>query len=88
VFIFNKKVVEIVDNSASLFSSSIQNHPICLLVKFLVNFTRVSVKKQKLFSYLIFFFFKNDKSISLDGKSTSNSFVENFLEEVKSHLKQ
>ena len=34
---FSLTVVEIVDNSASLYSSSIQNHPICILVKYLVR---------------------------------------------------
>lgn len=32
---FDISIVECVDNSASLFTSSIQNHPICILVKFM-----------------------------------------------------
>jgi AP-3 complex subunit delta-1 len=32
---FELAIVEIVDNSASLFANTIQNHPICILVKFL-----------------------------------------------------
>ena len=82
------KVVEVVDNSASLFSSSFQNHPICLLVKFLVNKTSFNFSQIYILQILHLFSLKNDKSVSIDGKSTNSSLVESFLEELKSHLNQ
>lgn len=85
---FSLTVVEIVDNSASLYSSSIQNHPVCILVKYLVS--------RHFFLELIYAFYlkplfflnkKNDKSLAIDGKSTNGSLIENLLEEFKAQFK-
>ena len=85
---FSLTVVEIVDNSASLYSSSIQNHPVCILVKYLVS--RHFFKANLCFLFKTFIFVlkkKNDKSLAIDGKSTNGSLIENLLEEFKAQFK-
>ncbi len=34
---FSLTIIEALENSASLFTSSIQNHPVCILVKYMVT---------------------------------------------------
>ncbi|KAK3753179.1 hypothetical protein RRG08_024453 [Elysia crispata] len=63
-FYLHFRVVEQVDNSASLFSRSIQGHPVCLLVKF------------------------NEGSLSVDGKSSDQTFLSNTLDDMKTLLTQ
>uniref|UniRef100_A0A0B7A1L1 AP-3 complex subunit delta n=1 Tax=Arion vulgaris TaxID=1028688 RepID=A0A0B7A1L1_9EUPU len=63
-FYLHFRVVEQVDNSASLYSRSIQGHPVCLLVKL------------------------SDGSLSVEGKSSDQTFLSNILDEVKTMLTQ
>ncbi|XP_070195049.1 AP-3 complex subunit delta-1-like isoform X2 [Littorina saxatilis] len=58
-FFLHLRVVEQVGDSASLFSRSIQDHPVCLLLKM------------------------SNGELTVDGKSTDNSFLSNILEDVR-----
>uniref|UniRef100_A0A2C9KBU6 AP-3 complex subunit delta domain-containing protein n=1 Tax=Biomphalaria glabrata TaxID=6526 RepID=A0A2C9KBU6_BIOGL len=63
-FFLHFTVVEQVENSASLYSRSIQGHPVCLLVKY------------------------TDGSLSVEGKSSDQSFLSNILDDLKALLSQ
>ncbi|KAH9491695.1 AP-3 complex subunit delta-1 [Bulinus truncatus] len=63
-FFLHFTVVEQVENSASLYSRSIQGHPVCLLVKF------------------------TDGSLSVEGKSSDQTFLSNILDDMKILLTQ
>ncbi|GFN96698.1 Ap-3 complex subunit delta-1 [Plakobranchus ocellatus] len=58
-FYLHFRVVEQVENSASLFSRSIQGHPVCLLAKYM------------------------EGSLSVDGKSSDQTFLSNILDDMK-----
>ncbi|CAF0737741.1 unnamed protein product [Brachionus calyciflorus] len=57
---FHLTKIEIVDNTASIFASTMKHQPICILIKLLGN-----------------------ETLSMDGKSTSQSLIENILDELK-----
>ncbi|XP_005107703.1 AP-3 complex subunit delta-1 isoform X2 [Aplysia californica] len=61
-FYLHFRVVEQVESSASLYSRSIQGHPVCLLVKLV------------------------DGTLSVEGKSSNQTFLSNVVEDVKTLL--